>query len=424
MSVSASPRLAAYAGLAVLALVAALGAGRPELAALAIPFALLVAIAVTGAAPPSVDGSLRLERHRALEGETVSAIATVRGGATAARVELHLPAAARLQSAPASIAFWLPRGESREVEFEVAVERWGVHSVGPMVARARDRLGVFTAEGPLGGARDLRAYPGIGRLRTLVAPLRTRPVIGSQVSRERGEGIEFADLRPLVPGDRARRINWRASSRRRVPYVNVHHPEQSADVVLFLDTFAEAEHAGEGTLDAAVQAAAALASAYLARRDRVGLVSFGAELRWLTPGAGTGQLYRIADALLVSDARLSLAWRDVTHLPRRLLPARALVLAISPLLDERGIAALLDLRARGYDLAVVEVSPLEHTPADEGGAHRLPLRLWRLQRDALRARFEALGVPVARWEHAHVPLELPLEEVIAFRRYARPAPHA
>jgi uncharacterized protein (DUF58 family) len=415
MSVSASPRLGTYAALAVLALVAALAAGRPELAALAMPFALLVVIAVTGAAPPSLAGSLRLERHRALEGETLRATAAVRGGATAARVELHLPAAARLQSAPASIAFWLPRGESREVEFELAAERWGVHSVGPMVARVR---------GPLGEARDLRTYPGIGRLRTLVAPLRTRPVIGSQVSRERGEGIEFADLRPLVPGDRARRINWRASSRRRVPYVNVHHPEQSADVVLFLDTFAEAEHAGEGTLDAAVQAAAALASAYLARRDRVGLVSFGAELRWLTPGAGTGQLYRIADALLVSDARLSLAWRDVTHLPRRLLPARALVLALSPLLDERGTTALLDLRARGYDLAVVEVSPLAHTPADEAGAHRLPLRLWRLQRDALRARFESLGVPVARWEHAHVPLELPLEEVIAFRRYARPAPHA
>ena len=180
--------------------------------------------------------------------------------------------------------------------------------------------------------------------------------------------------------------------------MNVQHPERSADVVLFLDTFAEAEHAEEGTLDAAVQAAAALASAYLARRDRVALVSFGGTLNWLTASAGTRQLYRIVDALIASDVRLSFAWKDVTHLPP-LLPARALVLALSPLLDARGIAALLDLRARGYDLAVVEISPLAHTPADEAGAHRLPLRLWRLQHDALRARFEALGVPVARWEY-------------------------
>ena len=149
--------------------------------------------------------------------------------------------------------------------------------------------------------------------------------------------------------------------------MNVQHPEQSADVVLFLDTFAEAEHAEDGTLDAAVQAAAALASAYLARRDRVALVSFGGTLNWLTASAGTRQLYRIVDALLASDVRLSYAWKDVRHLPPRLLPARALVLALSPLLDARGIGALLDLRARGYDLAVVEISPLTHTPADAPG---------------------------------------------------------
>jgi uncharacterized protein (DUF58 family) len=424
MSVSASPRLGTYAALVVLALVAALAAGRPELAALAIPFALLVTVALAGAGPPSLVGALRLERDRALEGETVRATATVENCGAGARVEVHVPAAARVESAPTSIVVWLPRAERRAAEFELTVDRWGVHRVGPVLVRARDRLGAFAIEGTLGEARELRAYPSVGRLRSLVAPLRTRPVLGSQVSRERGEGIEFADLRPLVPGDRVRSINWRATSRRRIPYVNVQHPEQSADVVLFLDTFAEAEHAGEGTLDAAVQAAAALASSYLARRDRVGLVSFGAELRWLTPSAGTRQLYRIVDALLASDARLSFTWKDVTHLPRGLLPPRALVLALSPLLDARGTGALLDLRARGYDLAVVEVSPLEHTPADEAGVLRLPLRLWRLQRDAMRSRFEALGVPVAHWEHAHTPLDVPVEEVIAFRRRARPAPHA
>jgi uncharacterized protein (DUF58 family) len=424
MSLWASPRLGVYAALAVIALVAALAAGRQELAVLAIPFALLVAIALAAGPRPALRGSLRLARDRALEGETVHATATVQGGAGAALVEVHLPAAARVRSTPTVIAFPLRPGERLDAEFELAAERWGVHRIGPMVVRARDGLGAFAIEGPLGEPCELRAYPGVARLRSLVAPLRTRPVLGSQVSRERGEGIEFADLRPLVPGDRVRSINWRATSRRRVPYVNVQHPEQAADVVLFLDTFAEAEHAGEGTLDAAVQAAAALASVYLARRDRVGLVSFGAELRWLTASAGTRQLYRIVDALVASDARLSFAWKDVTHLPRRLLPPRALVLALSPLLDARGIGALLDLRARGYDLAVVEVSPLAHTPAEEAGGLRLPLRLWRLQRDALRARFEALGVPVVSWEHAHMPLELPVEEVITFRRHARPAPSA
>ena len=264
---------------------------------------------------------------------------------------------------------------------------WGVHDVGPAIVRARDRLGATTLDGPLGEAAELRVYAGAERLRRIVAPLRTRPVLGSQVSRERGEGIEFADLRPLAPGDRVRSINWRATARRRTPYVNLQHPEHSADVVLFLDTFAEAE----GTLDTAVRAAASLASSYLARRDRVALVSLGGELSWLIGSPGTRQLYRILDALFSSQVRPSFRWKGVTHVPRRLLPARALVIALSPLLDERGIGALLDLRARGYDLVVLEISPSTEgdTPA---------LRLWRLQRDALRSRFEALGIPVARYD--------------------------
>ena len=421
MRLSASPRLQSYTALAALALIAALASGRPELAALATPFAMLVAVALVRLAPPALDGVLRLERQRALEGEQVGATLTIQGRGAGARVELHLPTTPRLHTDPIPVTFWLPRSKARDIRFELATSRWGAHSAGPALVRARDRLGAFTLEGRLGGSCELRAYPSIGRLHRLVAPLRTRPVVGGQVSRERGEGIEFADLRPLVPGDRVRSINWRATARRRVPYVNVQHPERSADVVLFLDTFAEAEHAEEGTLDAAVHAAAALASAYLARRDRVALVSFGGVLDWLTASAGIRQLYRIVDALIASDVTLSYRWPEVTQLPRRLLPARALVLALSPLLDPRGIGALLDLRARGYDLAVIEISPLAHTP-DEAGAHGLPLRLWRLQRDALRARFETLGVPVARWEHPRTTIELAVEEVTTFRRHARPAP--
>ena len=291
--------------------------------------------------------------------------------------------------------------------------RWGVHDVGPAIVRASDRLGATTIDGPLGDAADVRVYASVERLRRIVAPLRTRPVLGSQVSRERGEGIEFADLRPLAPGDRVRSINWRATARRRAPYVNVQHPEHSADLVLFLDTFAEAELAHEGTLDAAVRAAAALASTYLARRDRVALVSLGGELSWLTGSPGARQLYRILDALFSSEVRPSFRWKGVTHVPRRLLPARALVIALSPLLDERGIGALLDLRARGYDLVVLEISPVGDARRDD-----LAFRLWRLQRDALRSRFETLGIPVARWEPSRAGVELAIEEVITLRRHA------
>jgi uncharacterized protein (DUF58 family) len=406
--------LRVYAALAATALTAALVMGSPQLAVLATPFVLLVAIALAGERP-ALEGELRLDRDRILEGDRLRATLTVDNRGGGARVDVHLPASARLDSDPTPVGFWLARGERRELRFELAARRWGVHDVGPAIVRASDRLGAATIDGSLGEAADVRVYAGVQRLRSIVAPLRTRPVLGSQVSRERGEGIEFADLRPLVPGDRVRSINWRATARRRAPYVNVQHPEHSADLVLFLDTFAEAQLADEGTLDAAVRAAAALASTYLARRDRVALVSLGGELRWLTGSPGARQLYRILDALFSSQVRPTFRWKGVTHLPRRLLPARALVIALTPLLDERGISALLDLRARGYDLAVLEISPVADARRDD-----LPHRLWRLQRAALRSRFETLGIPVAHWEATHAGVELAIEEVITFRRHARP----
>ena len=267
---------------------------------------------------------------------------------------------------------------------------------------------------------DLRAFPREQRLRELVAPLRTQPFLGTHVARARGEGIEFADIRPFQVGDRVRQINWRATARRGAPQVNERHPEHSSDVVLLLDTFEEARDQAGGTLDAAVRAAAALARAHLARRDRVGLVDFGGTLHWLEPAFGTTQLYRIIDALLASDIAFSYAWRNVDSIPLRVLPPGALVLAISPLLDERSTALVTDLRRRGCDLTVIEVSPLDHIAPGPSAADAVAYELWRLQREALRARLQSLGIGVAVWGRDGT-LGPALEGVNAFRRSAQHA---
>ena len=215
--------------------------------------------------------------------------------------------------------------------------------------------------------------------------------------------MEFADLRLFAPGDRVRSINWRASARRDELVVNERHPERNADVILFLDTFADARAGGRSTLDLAVRATATLAARYLERRDRVGLVSFGGVLRWLTPGMGSTQRYRIVDALLESEIVFNYAWKDVSVIPSRVLPPQALVVAVTPLLDDRAVEALADLRARRYDLAIVEVSPIGFTEPGESEADQLAHRLWVLRRDEIRARYERLGVAVATLERRRAP---------------------
>ena len=228
-------------------------------------------------------------------------------------------------------------------------------------------------------------------------------------------------MRRWTPGDPLKRVNWRASARRGELWVNESHPERNTDVILFVDSFAEARLGGEGTLDLAVRATAALADAYVGRRDRVGLISFGGILRWLAPGTGIVQLYRIVDALLDTQIVLSYYWKEIDVIPRRTLPPNALVIALSPLLDQRSVGALLDLRARGYDLAVIDVSPVPFTTRPAAGTRRDRVRhLGAASRRASPLACSGAGVAVAEWR-AGARLQAVLEEVRAFRRYARHA---
>jgi len=416
-----SARVAAYAALAAAGLIAGLALGRVEPIALAAPLVLALVAAALLSRPPDVSVRIELERDRAVEGDEVLATITLSGETTVERLELLLVLPEEVSVAGGSArALRLRAGEERTVELTLRCDRWGGFAIGPLLIRACDVLGFRSWEGELGEALPLRVYPAEETLLSLVPPLETQVFAGNQVARARGEGIEFADLREWRPGDRIRRVNWRASALRGELWVNEQHPERNTDVVLFLDTFAEVRAEGRSSHDRVVRAAATLGHAYLQRKDRVGLVGYGGLLSWLLPASGARQLYAIVDTLLMSDVVHSYALRDVDVLPPRTLPPKALVLALTPLLDERTAAALLDLRARGYDLVVVEVSPLELLAPEPGSPDELVYRLWQLSREALRWRYEQVGVPVVTWREG-TPLAAPLEEVNAFRHLARPA---
>jgi uncharacterized protein (DUF58 family) len=420
MTPSASPRVTAYAVLTALFLLAALAVRRPEPALLTLPFALTLALGLRLARPPELRVWVELDRERALEGDEVLVELTVATERPVERLELQVALRPGLEvvSGHAVQSLRLGWGDERTLELGLRCERWGNYDIGDLRLRARDRLGLLVWEERLDRKTRLRVYPAPEALRRLVQPVATQPSTGNEVARQKAQGLEFADLREFAPGDRVRSINWRATARRTRLIVNDRHPERNADVILFLDTFEEARVGGRSTLELAVRATASLAERYLERRDRVGLVSFGGALRWLTPAMGTTQRYRIVDALLESEIVFNYTWKDVSVIPARTLPAQALVLAITPLLDDRAVEALADLRARGYDLAIVEVSPVPFVRPGQTESDLLAYRLWLLRRRELRARYERMGVAVATWEDGK-PLELSLEGVRAFRRHAR-----
>ena len=434
----ASPKLTGYTGLAATALLAGLALGRPELVAVGAPLALLVVAGLAMARAPELRVEVGLDRERAVEGDEATMAITVRSAAPVARLEL-LPVVPERLGAPGPAgrarSIRLAAGESRTLRVVLRYQRWGAYALGTVHLRAHDPLRLLTWEQRLDGRARLVVYPEPRSLRALVDPFETQVFAGNQVARQRGDGIEFADVRPFQPGDRARSINWRATARRGQPWVNQRHPERNTDVVLFLDSFSDVASpaGGPSTLDRAVGAAASLASAYLRRRDRVGLVSFGGIVQWLQPGTGQVALYRLLDTLMETELFASFGWRGIRQLPPRTLPPKALIVALSPLLDERVVTALFDLLARGYDLAVIDVSPMlgpapaRARPARRARARRheraaaLAERLWALQREGLRQRYVQLGAAVVEWR-APAELERVLYEVEAWRRRAVPAP--
>jgi uncharacterized protein (DUF58 family) len=419
VSLSATSKLGAYAALAGAGLLAALVLARPELAALAAPFALMLVAGLSLAEAPRVRGIFELGAERQVEGEPVEAWLELDAETAVPRLEVLLDIPDGLETeAPNPQVLRLEPGERPELVLPLRCEHWGAYRVGKVFLRTQDRFGFLTSEQTLDLRRPLKVYPRGEALRKLLRPLETQVFAGNQPPRSRGEGIEFADLRPFVPGDRVRRVNWRATARRGEPWVNETHPERNTDVVIFLDTFAEARSGETSTLDLAVQAAGSLAAHYIREKDRVGLVAFGGVLNWLTVSTGVVQLYRVLDSLLDAEIFLSYAWKNIDVLPVRTLPPHALVLALTPLLDERSVRALADLRGRGFDLAVIEISPVPFVEPGEGELDELAYRLWLLRRDALRSSYLQLGVPVVEWRR-DAPLQAALEEVRTFRRHAR-----
>lgn len=387
-------RLHSFVVLVAVGLGAALATGRPELAALAAPFAVALVAGIAAASPARIDVAVAPDTDRVVEGETVTLTVTLEADTNTEPVEvlLDLPAGLEIVEPPGAAAWSvaLRAHEPRLLTARVIARTWGRHEVGRVLLRVRPELGLLAWEWRVRSPLLLRVLPTAGTLRRIVRPFDTRNDSGHQVARARGDGVEFADVRPFRPGDRAGRVNWRVSARRGEPYVNDQHPERNAEAVLLLDTFADDPSGGSATLDRAVRAACSLTTAMLAAHDRVGIVSLGGSTDWVTPGMGERARWVIVEHLLGSRARWSEAERSLRWLPPAVLPPRALVVVLSPLVDERMLRAIVDARRRGFDVTVIALE--RSLPA---GVQSTARRLWAMERDVHRHTLEAVGVRVA-----------------------------
>ncbi|MDH3299915.1 MAG: DUF58 domain-containing protein [Acidimicrobiia bacterium] len=437
MTRRSTERLPVALALSLIGGVAAVALGRPAIAMLVTPwFVLLVAgIIRAGRQAPSL--TVTVDEMRPLVGDTIEITATVAN--TNGRVTMTaspwspVGALSRRPVAPREIV--TGGGAAQTVTFPVPTDQWGTFDVGRIGIEVVEPYGLTRWTGVLHDPTPIRVHPTSQQIQSMVAPWFVRRTTGAHRSRATGRGVEYADLRPYGPGDSLRDINWRVSARSDRLWTSQRHPDRATDVILLLDSFVESGHDVQTMFGLAIEAAVALAESHLSVIDRVGLVEFGGLVRWVVPGTGRLQLQRLVDALLATALYANAADRDLALIGPRAIPPRSFVLALSPLLDDRFIEALVELTGRGHDVAVIECDPaIDRTATartDDGGsttggaqaaeptAADVAWRIWSAERMMLRDRLAQRGVAVSRWER-DLPLEVTLRELTRKRRRIGP----
>ena len=377
---------------------------RAEFAGLAAPALLLLVPRPSASRPESVGVTLAAVADRVTETEQASVLARITGyDEGTVRVRLH-PAAWITAGATAL-------GADGWYRLPFRVRRWGLRPVGTLEVILHDRWRL--AEGRLTvGLPAVTCLPLPARLESLVVLSKLPARLGEHAARATGEGTEFAGVREFVPGDRQRRINWPATTRRSTLQLNTFAAERAQVTVILLDVSTDVGPAGESTADLAVRAAAGTAAAYLAARDRVGLISFGRQVRWISPAPGRRQADRIMH-MITFDSGDGEPLTSVSRLPNAALPPGALILVVSPLLSLRLVEALRELRERGFATLVVDVLAAEPdigsglAGSRDRAMARLASRIWRMEQDAIRFSLRELGIPVVYWD-GQSPLDEPL----------------
>jgi uncharacterized protein (DUF58 family) len=100
---------------------------------------------------------------------------------------------------------------------------------------------------------------------------------GDYRSSQYGDGVELAQVRPYVPGDDVRRIEWNVTARTGEPHVRVNLAERSLVTWLLLDT-SPSMHFGTGDrrkADVADGVAIAVGHVATRRGNRLAVVTFG-----------------------------------------------------------------------------------------------------------------------------------------------------
>jgi uncharacterized protein (DUF58 family) len=345
----------------LLAAVAVAGLLVPAWVALAAALALVAATLVDGL---SVRDAPRIERDldEVLSRGVPAGLSIDATARDSRRVLLRQPATAALEVRASQGA--------HDLRGEVVPVRRGRHLLPGVAGASVGPLGLARWHHRSGEPTELLVYPDLRTARRLA--LRLRQGRAAPEGRLRrgplGLGTDFESIRDYSPDDDIRQVNWRASARLGRPMSNQYRVEQDHDVLCLLDSgrLMSAAHARGTLLDAALDAATAVALAADELGDRCGAIGFdGSIRRSVSPRRLGGQA--VVRALF--DLQPTLEESDFERAFLRVGDSRrGLVLVFTDLIDERAARSLVraaPMLTRRHAVVVAGVGD----PALEAAAH-------------------------------------------------------
>ena len=186
----------------------------------------------------------------------------------------------------------------------------------------------------------------------------------------RGRGLEFDELRPYVPGDDVRSIDWKAFARTNEAMIRRYREDRDLTVMFVVDVSAS-QAAGalpRTKADLAAELCAVLALAAIRNKDRVGLLLFASRPeRYVRPASGPTHVLRVVREVLWAQPAtrgtdIGAALEYLTGVQKR----RATVFLISDFLT-RDYGPALRAAARRHDIIAVRVrEPIDEALPDAG----------------------------------------------------------
>jgi uncharacterized protein (DUF58 family) len=357
--VSPTPRTAAIAG-AIAGSALLLPVWLVLVAELALA-AAVVADALGVRAAPVVERDAPANLYRGVVASLRLAAVEARGRV---RVRQPVPSDLRLE----------PSEAEGELDARLVALRRGRHPLPRPATRTTGPLGLGRWYHRPGEDAEVTVYPDLPAARRLaLAVRRGRFRLEGRARGPLGLGTEFEFVRDYLPDDDLRQVNWSATERMGRPMSNQYRVERDRDVVCVVDIgrLMAAPVLDRTRLDAAIDAAVAVAAVADEISDRVGTIAFERKVaRFVRPrrrGARAVVLALFDLEPVATDSDYEKAFTLVGE------SKRALVFVFTDLLDEGAVRPLVDavpMLARRHAVVVASSSDpdLERMISDPPGS--------------------------------------------------------